>query len=86
MAFAKLALGYTEKEFTIFEKMKAADGIILASPVYSANISSHMQALLERAAVVCDMNSSLMKHKVGASVVAARRRVKRRGRHEPFLP
>lgn len=57
----------------IFEKMKQADGIILASPVYSANISANMQAFLERAAVVCDMNGSLMKHKVGVSVAAARR-------------
>ncbi len=57
----------------IFEKMKQADGIILGSPVYCANISANMQALLERAAVVADMNSGLMKHKVGAAVAAARR-------------
>lgn len=57
----------------IFGKMKQADGIILASPVYSANISANMQAFLERAAVVCDMNGSLMKHKIGISVAAARR-------------
>jgi len=56
----------------IFEKMKSADGILLGSPVYSANISASMQALLERAAVVCDMNTGLMTHKVGASVAAAR--------------
>ncbi len=53
--------------------MKAADGILLGSPVYSANISSRMQAVLERAAVVCDMNPGLMRHKVGAAVAAARR-------------
>lgn len=57
----------------IFEKLKTADGIILGSPVYSANISANMQALLERAAVICDMNEGLMKYKVGAAVVAARR-------------
>ena len=53
--------------------MKNADGIILGSPVYSANISANMQAFLERAAVVCDMNPGLLKHKAGASVAAARR-------------
>ena len=53
--------------------MKAADGILLGSPVYSANISANMQALLERAAVVGDMNPGLFTHKVGAAVVAARR-------------
>lgn len=58
---------------SIFQKMVEADGIILGSPVYSANISASMQALLERAAVVADMNPGLLKHKVGAAVVAARR-------------
>lgn len=58
---------------SVLEKMKHADGIILASPVYSANVSASMQALLERAAVVCDLNPGMLTHKVGASVVAARR-------------
>lgn len=57
----------------IFDKMKEADGILLGSPVYSANISANMQALLERAAVVGDMNPGLFTHKVGAAVAAARR-------------
>lgn len=57
----------------IFEKMKVADGILLGSPVYSANVSANMQALLERAAVVGDMNPGLFTHKVGAAVTAARR-------------
>ena len=58
---------------TVFEKVKSADGIILGSPVYSANVSANMQAFLERAAVVCDMNSGILAHKVGACVVSARR-------------
>ncbi len=57
----------------LFEKMKGADGIILGSPVYSANVSANMQAFLERAAVVCDMNPGLLTHKVGACVVSGRR-------------
>lgn len=57
----------------VFEKLKEADGIILGSPVYSANISANMQAFLERSAVVCDMNPALLKFKVGASIVAVRR-------------
>lgn len=58
-----------------FDKMMEADGILLSSPVYSANISAGMQAFLERAAVVCDMNRGSLnnKYKVGASVVALRR-------------
>lgn len=59
----------------VFEKMKEADGILLGSPVYSANISAAMQALLERSAVVADMNreAGLFRHKVGAAVAAVRR-------------
>lgn len=59
----------------IFEKMTQADGIILGSPVYTANISANMQAFLERAAVVTDMNrtENLLQHKAGAAVAAARR-------------
>ncbi|WP_168356814.1 flavodoxin family protein [Petralouisia muris] len=60
----------------IFERMTQADGILLGSPVYTANISANMQAFLEKAAVVTDMNrnESLLRHKVGAAVTAARRR------------
>lgn len=57
----------------IFEKMKEADGILLGSPVYSANVSANMQAFLERAAVVGDMNPGLLTRKVGAAVSAVRR-------------
>lgn len=65
---------FNKDEFNeIFDKMKEADGIILGSPVYSANISSMLQAVLERTSVVADMNPGLFTHKVGASVVASRR-------------
>lgn len=64
---------HTDHFREIFEKMKQADGLILGSPVYAANISANMQALLERSAVICDMNEDLLKHKVGASIVTARR-------------
>lgn len=59
----------------IFEKAVQADGIFLASPVYNANISANMQAFLERAGVVTDMNrdTNLFRHKVGASITTARR-------------
>lgn len=59
----------------IFEQMMKADGIILGSPVYMANISSSMQAFLERSAVVLDMNRETLsnKYKVGASIASLRR-------------
>ncbi|MDT8718073.1 flavodoxin family protein [Clostridium sp. 19966] len=57
----------------VFEKMVQADGIVLGSPAYSADVSANMKAFIERAAVACDMNPGLLKHKVGASVAAVRR-------------
>ena len=59
----------------IFEKMTQANGIILGSPVYTANISANLQAFLERASVVVDMNrnENLLQYKVGTAVTVARR-------------
>lgn len=55
------------------EKMIEADGIILASPVYFADVTANMKALLERIGMVSSANGNLFKHKAGASVVAVRR-------------
>jgi multimeric flavodoxin WrbA len=55
------------------EKMLAADGIILGSPTYFANVSAQMQALIERAGLVAIANGYMFKRKVGAAVVAVRR-------------
>jgi len=55
------------------EKMLQADGILLGSPTYFANVSTNMKALIERAGQVCKANGDLLKLKVGAGVVAVRR-------------
>ena len=57
----------------IFNRMVEADGIILGSPVYSADVSAKMKAFLERGGVVVATNPGLLRHKVGASVAAVRR-------------
>lgn len=57
----------------IFSRMVEADGIILGSPVYSADVSAKMKAFLERAGVVVATNPGLLRHKAGASVAAVRR-------------
>lgn len=59
--------------YQCFEKMKSADGIVLGSPVYSADVTANMKAFLERAGVVVATNPGLLKHKVGASISAVRR-------------
>ena len=57
----------------IFNRMVKADGVILGSPVYSADVSAKMKAFLERAGVVVATNPGLLRHKVGAAVAAVRR-------------
>jgi multimeric flavodoxin WrbA len=55
------------------EKMRAADGILLGSPTYFADITANMKALMERAGMVTRVNGDLLQRKVGAAVVAVRR-------------
>jgi multimeric flavodoxin WrbA len=55
------------------EKMQQADGIILASPTYFADVSSELKALIDRAGLVARANDDMFRHKVGAAVVAVRR-------------
>lgn len=54
-------------------KMAAADGILLGSPVYFADITANMKALIERCGMVGRANGDLYQRKVGAGVVAVRR-------------
>lgn len=55
------------------QKMKAADGVILGSPVHFASIAATMKAFLDRAFYVTGFNKGMLRHKVGASLVAVRR-------------
>lgn len=55
------------------DKMVAADGILLGSPTYFANVSTNMKSLIDRAGMVTRANGDLLRRKVGAAVVAARR-------------
>ncbi len=55
------------------EKMFAADGILLGSPTYFADITAELKALIDRAGFVGRGNGSLFRRKVGAAVIAVRR-------------
>ena len=58
----------------IIQKMIEADGIILGSPTYFADVTAEMKALIDRAGFVAFTNEgNIYKHKVGAAVVAVRR-------------
>lgn len=55
------------------EKMVAADGIVLASPTYFADVSTEMKALIDRCGMVSRANGDMYKRKVGAAIVTQRR-------------
>lgn len=57
----------------LYTKMTEADGIILGSPTYSADVSSALKAVIERASVVSNTNPGMFRHKVAAAVAVARR-------------
>lgn len=54
-------------------KMRDADGILLASPTYFADITPELKALIDRAGYVAGANGNFLRRKVGAAVVAVRR-------------
>lgn len=55
------------------EKMEKADGIIIGSPVYFADVTPEVKALIDIAGYVTRANGHTLKRKVGAGVVAVRR-------------
>jgi len=57
----------------LIEKMEEADGILLGSPTYIADISPEIKALMDRACLVSRTNGGIFRRKVGAAVVAVRR-------------
>ena len=56
-----------------YSKLLEADGIVLGSPVYTADVTSQMKAFIDRAGIVSIANGGTLRRKVGAAVVVARR-------------
>lgn len=54
-------------------RMIEADGIILGSPSYFADLSPELKALIDRSGFVTRAGGGLLRRKVGAAVVAMRR-------------
>ncbi|WP_340820583.1 flavodoxin family protein [Methanolobus sp. WCC4] len=54
-------------------KMKDADGIVIGSPTYFADVNTETKALIDRAGFVAIANGGLFSRKVGAAVIAVRR-------------
>jgi len=57
----------------LVDRMVEADGIIIGSPTYFANVSAEVKAMIDRAGLVAIANGHMLKRKAGAAVVAVRR-------------
>lgn len=55
------------------EKILEADGVVIGAPTYFANVSANVKALLERVGMVNIANDWMLKRKVGAAAIVARR-------------
>lgn len=55
------------------DRMCEADGIILGSPVYCADLSGQIKTFMDRTSMVACANNDMFQRKLGASVVAVRR-------------
>jgi len=64
---------FTDEVNDALHKLKAADGILLGSPVHYAGVAGTMKSFLDRLFYVAGANGNLFRHKVGATVVAVRR-------------
>ena len=63
----------TDKINIYIKKIIEADGIVIGSPTYFANVSAPIKAFIDRVGLVSKVNGDILKHKVGAAVVAVRR-------------
>jgi multimeric flavodoxin WrbA len=57
----------------ILEKFAAADGILVGSPVYFGSATPQTMSLLDRVGYVARRHPELLRRKVGAAIVVARR-------------
>lgn len=57
----------------VIDKLRDADGIILGSPTYFADVSAEMKAIIDRVGYVSMGNGGMHIRKPGAAVVAVRR-------------
>lgn len=57
----------------VFKKLDEANGFILGSPTYFADVTAEMKAFIDRAGFVSRANGHLFRYKTGAAVVAVRR-------------
>ena len=65
---------FTNDDFYIvYEKIKEADGLILGSPVYGADVTTKMKTFIDRLGISSLGDPDVLRRKPGAAVAAVRR-------------
>ena len=57
----------------LIDKVVEADGLVIAAPTYFANVPAGVKAVIERLGYVNIANGGMLKRKVGAAAIVARR-------------
>jgi multimeric flavodoxin WrbA len=57
----------------VVERFRAADGIVIGSPVYFGSATPQTMAMLDRVGYVSRRNGNFLRRKVGAAITVARR-------------
>ena len=57
----------------LLDRVWAADGLILATPIYFCNVSAQMKAFMDRSGRVSSANGGFFTRKAGAAITAVRR-------------
>ncbi len=64
--------GLADDGNAVIDAMAGADALLLGSPVYFADVSAELKAIIDRAGYVGRMNGNIWARKPGAAVVAVR--------------
>ena len=65
--------GYPDDGNALIERTRAADVILLGSPVYFGSVTGQIKAYMDRIGFVGRVNDGFLQRKIGAAVVVARR-------------
>jgi multimeric flavodoxin WrbA len=57
----------------VIARLVEADGVVIGAPTYFANVSGTVKSLIERVGMVNIANDCMLKRKVGAAAIVARR-------------
>jgi len=57
----------------VYQKMKAADAIILGSPTYFSDLTPELKSVIDRCGFIAGRDGNSLSRKVGAAVTAVRR-------------